>query len=613
MITEHGPVARDCQGPEGKIAPPRDGYVYSSAMYPALLFLWLAASPAARVDWTTEFERSNGRATFTYDETMAYCRRLDAASKWIRFESFGRSAQGRDLPLLIVDKDGDFTAEKSHRRGKAIVLVQAGIHSGEIDGKDAGLMLVREMAITRERASLLDEVTFVFIPIYNVDGHEIVAPYNRVNQDGPENAGFRATANALNLNRDYMKADAPETRAWLRLWNAWDPDFLVDCHVTDGADYPYVVTYLVEWYANQDPGVATWLGNAYVPDLWRRMETSGFPLMHYTEFRKAHDPQSGIKMYASTPRFSTGYAALANRPALLVETHMMKDYPTRVRATHAIVLHTMELVGRDAALLRRTHTEADQRAASVSGRAQIPLEFETDYSESTMIDFDGYAYDAVKSEISGGTWYRYTQTPKRYRIPLFDRQKVTFETTAPRQYVIPAEWTDVVERLQAHGVAVTRLEVPRTMRVQAMRLEKPIWATKPFEGRHTVTYEIVTRDDTRRFPAGTVVVDMAQRRARIAMNLLEPGAPDALVQWGFFDTIFESKEYVESYVMERIARDMLHDRPALHMEFAEAMRDTALANHPTRVLDWFYQRSPYAETRVGEYPVVRVLGPATSE
>jgi hypothetical protein len=310
---------------------------------PAMLFSLAAASS----DWTTEFERSNGRRTLTYAETVSYCQRLDKASKWIRYESFGQSGEGRALPVLIVDKDGDFSAEKTHKRGKAIVFVQAGIHSGEIDGKDAGLILIREMAITREREELLDHVTLVFIPIYNVDGHEHVAPYNRVNQDGPENAGFRANATFLNLNRDYMKADAPETRAWLSLWNRWSPDFFVDCHVTNGADYPYVVTYLMEVFENADPGVAAWSRDDFAPRLETGMRASGFPLMHFVDFRDPHDPKSGIRTWASTPRFSTGYVALANRPALLVETHMLKDYATRVRGTHAILRHTLEIVGSD--------------------------------------------------------------------------------------------------------------------------------------------------------------------------------------------------------------------------------------------------------------------------
>lgn len=573
---------------------------------PSILF----ALAGGTIDWTTEFERSNGLRTSNYAETIEYCERLDDASKWIRYESFGESGEGRALPLLIVDKDGDFSAERAHKHGKAIVWVQAGIHAGEIDGKDAGLILIREMAITRKLSSLLDHVTLLFIPIYNVDGHEHVRDYNRVNQDGPDNPGFRANATFLNLNRDYMKADAPETRAWLSLWNRWNPDFFVDCHVTDGADYPYVVTYLVEEFANADPGVAAWTRERYVPDLWKRMDTSGFPLMYFCDFRVAHDPRSGIKSWASTPRFSTGYAALANRPALLVETHMFKDYATRVRGTHAILQSTLEIVGQNADDLRRINSEADIRTAGAfknDALGGLPLVFAVSYDESTMIDFEGYDFDAVKSDVTGGTWYRYGTTPVTWKIPYFNTQKVLNGVPIPQQYWIPPQWTDVIDRLQAHGIVLTKLETPQTEHVITFQLTNPKWSAAPFEGRHTVTFETQGRGETRIYPAGTVVVDMAQPRARIIANLLEPEAPDALVQWGLFDSIFEPKEYVESYVMEGIARDMLRDDPSLSGEFKEAMQDTALANHPDRVRAWFYARSRYAETRVGEYPVVRVV------
>jgi murein tripeptide amidase MpaA len=572
----------------------------------SLLNMCLLASSLAATDWSTEFERSNGRLTATYDQTIEYCRRLDSASKWIRFESFGKSGEGRDLPLLIVDKDGDFSPERAHKHGKAIVLVQAGIHSGEIDGKDAGLMLIREMAITRERESLLDHVTFVFIPIYNVDGHEHVHPYNRVNQDGPENAGFRANATALNLNRDYMKADAPETRAWLALWNRWNPDFFADCHVTDGADYPYVVTYFVETSRTADPGVAAWTRDRYVPALEPAMRQSGFPLMYYCDFRKPHDPRSGFKTGASTPRFSTGYVALANRPALLIETHMFKDYATRVKGTHAMLLHTLEIVGRDASQLLHTNADADARTVHAAADFDtLALSIDVSDRDSVMIDFEGYEYTAVKSDLTGGTWHRFGKTPVTMKIPHFATHRVTAKTTLPAKYYIPPQWTEIIARLEMHGVELTRLEAPVTTRVTSYRLSKPSWAQEPFEGHHAVKFTTERTAEERTFPAGTVVVDTAQRRAKIAAGLLEPEAPDALVKWGFLDTIFEAKEYVESYVMEGIARDMLKDA-SLASQWKQAQADTTLMGRPQRIRDWFYQRSRFAETRVGVYPVGRV-------
>ncbi|MER3522881.1 MAG: hypothetical protein C4326_02135, partial [Ignavibacteria bacterium] len=205
-------------------------------------------------EWLTPYERSGFVRTPRYDETVAYCTRMAAASPWVHYTSFGVSPQGRALPLVILSKERLFDPRSAQASGKAMVLIQSGIHAGEIDGKDASLMLMREIAITKQLASLLDNTILLFVPIFNVDGHERFGPYNRINQRGPEEMGWRTTAQNLNLNRDYMKADAPEMRALLKLFAAWLPDLYVDCHVTDGIDVQYDVTYAIEKAPNMDAG-----------------------------------------------------------------------------------------------------------------------------------------------------------------------------------------------------------------------------------------------------------------------------------------------------------------------------------------------------------------------
>src|SRR5712691_13019545 len=185
-------------------------------------------------EWLTHAEKTNYRETPRYAATIEYSKRLDEASPLIKFQTFGKSGEGRDLPLLIAAEGETFTPEAARRVHKAVVLIQACIHAGEPDGKDAGLALLRDIAITKTRTGLLKNVVVLFIPIYNADGHERVSPYNRINQKGPVEMGWRATTTNQNLNRDYMKADAPETRAWLSLWNKWRHDLFIDCHVTDG-------------------------------------------------------------------------------------------------------------------------------------------------------------------------------------------------------------------------------------------------------------------------------------------------------------------------------------------------------------------------------------------
>jgi murein tripeptide amidase MpaA len=555
-------------------------------------------------DFATEFDRSGGTRTSSYAQTIAELAELDHASKWIKVETFGTSGEGRALPLVMVDRRGHFTPEAARRDGNAVVLIQAGIHAGEIDGKDAGLRLLKDIAIDGSLAHLLDHVTLLFIPIYNVDGHENTSPFNRPNQAGPENPGFRANATNLNLNRDYMKLDAPETRAWIALFNQWRPDLFIDCHVTDGADYRYVMTYIVETWQYTDPAVAAWSRDRLLKPLEDRMRKSGYPLSPYCEFRVANDPTSGIKSHASTPRFSTGYATLRNRPALLLETHMLKDYATRVDATHSMLVHALGIANADARGLRAVVAQADALAASPAFRGTpFPLVLDVSYADSVLIDFAGVAFEKIESDITGGVWYRYGATPATFRIPYFPTQRVVRDAALPEAYLIPRQWADVIARLECHGVRLCRLGAAVTIPVESIRLRDPAWSAAPFEGRHAVTYTSERFEETRTFPAGSVVVDMAQANARVIAHLLEPDAPDAFVQWGFFDASFEEKEYIESYVMEAKIREMLASDLTLATEFAEAKLDTAFAGDPERIRRWFYVRSPYFEHRAEVYPV----------
>ena len=314
----------------------------------------------AEIDWQTPAEKSAFVTTPNYDDTLAYLERLaKAAPGKIRLERFGTTGQGRPMMVVVASGSGHFTPEAARATKLPVVLVQAGIHSGEIEGKDAGLMLLRDFAVTGKLPHLLDRAVLVFIPVYNIDGHEKSSPYNRINQNGPAEMGARGQAQYLNLNRDYVKADAPETRAWLKLWQRWRPDFLIDIHTTDGADYQYDLT----WYL-EDPHklrcrrqrlAAT--GDGAGASRLRIARASG---VHLSGVQGRRDPLKGIENFGSGARFSTGYAALQNRPALLIETHMLKSYAVRVKATYDLVSLLLDYAGAHGAELIKTNTQADK-------------------------------------------------------------------------------------------------------------------------------------------------------------------------------------------------------------------------------------------------------------
>jgi murein tripeptide amidase MpaA len=313
-----------------------------------VLLFALATSAFSQADWATPSEKSNYRTTPRYDETMAYIRRIAAAApKQVKIEQFGETAGGYPLYVVIVAKDVNLTPAAAHEANRAVVLVQNGIHAGEIDGKDASLALLRDVVITKTQAKLLDRAVLVIIPVYNVDGHERVSKYNRINQNGPEEMGFRTNAQNLNLNRDYMKADTPECRAFLALYNKWQPDFYFDNHVTDGADYQYDITYSVPNGPDVNPQIAAWVTKSLFPYVDESVSKTGHVIGPYVDPIVPEDPVKGLRINQSTPRFSDGYMVMRNRPGMLVEMHMLKDYKTRVTGNYELMRATLEVINRE--------------------------------------------------------------------------------------------------------------------------------------------------------------------------------------------------------------------------------------------------------------------------
>jgi murein tripeptide amidase MpaA len=566
--------------------------------------------PTVPPEWQTWTEKTDYRETPRYEETIGYSRKLDASSPLIRLESFGQSGEGRSLPLLIAAEGETFTPEAVRRAGKAVVLIQACIHAGEPDGKDAGLALLRDIAITKTRTGLLNHVVVLFIPIYNTDGHERSSPYNRINQNGPAELGWRATSAGLNLNRDYMKADAPETRAWLRLWANWNPDLFIDCHVTDGADYRYNITYQFEHHENVPAPVLAWERSVFEGRVVPATEAAGNLLSPYLEFRDNRDLTQGIDSFLSTPRFSTGYTPVRNRPGLLIETHMLKDYRSRVRGTYDLLRFTLEEINRDPESLLRAVRQADEQVSAEGQKYDpsraYPLQFALT-EKSVPFHLKGIESRREMSEVSGAMRVVFGTKPVDLTVPLYDETRVTASASTPLYYIVPPQWKDVITVLAAHGLKLQRLAAPATIEVESYRFSEAKWAERPFEGRVMPTFKTTKVSEKRLFPAGSVLVPLAQPGAHVAMHLLEPDAPDSFAAWGFFNTIFEQKEYGEDYVLEQLAREMLAKDEKLRREFEQRlMSDPKFAASSPERLRFFYERSPYWDPQLNLYPVGRI-------
>ncbi len=573
-------------------------------------------------EWRTPAEVSAYRETPDYGATRAFLERLARARPGLlRLESFGRSGEGRELTLAIVSQDGVFEPEAVRASGRVVLLVQNCIHAGETDGKDASLALLRDLVVGAKGPGLLERVVLLCVPVYNVDGHERRGAHQRINQNGPEIVGWRANGTNLNLNRDYQKAEAPETRAFLRLFHRWLPDFFIDNHVTDGCDFQYDVTFALDSGPDVHPPVGAWLRESVAPGIVAHVAAGGhlaFPGQVF--LRDESDPAQGLLAYENPPRFSTGQMIVENRPGLLVEMHMLKDYRTRVTGNYLVLESVLQRLNRDAETLRRLNQEADLAAARLGGDpTPFPLVV-TDTGETHPVEFRGRRYIRFPSEISGTTAIRYGPEPWDTTLPMGVSGAIAVTVRPPRGYIIPPAWSRVIEVLEAHGVTLRRTRAEWTGPVERYRLSGLERPRQPFEGRYPILRaspvepafgrfgRCVAVSETATYAAGAVVVGLDQRLARFVVHWLEPEAPDSALRWGFFDPIFERKESAEPYVLEALATEAAGRDPGLRREFEERIRsDPGFASSPTARLDFFFERSEWGRAnRVGEYPVGRL-------
>jgi murein tripeptide amidase MpaA len=583
-----------------------------------VLALLLTASPVcvavtaandSTADLRTTAEVSAYTQTGRYEEVerlcAAYARRWPAR---VRCIEFGRTPEQRPMLALVASDSGALDAAAARARNLPVVLFQGGIHAGEIDGKDAGFSALRDLLEGREFADALQKVTVLFVPVYNVDGHERFGRWNRPNQDGPEATGWRTTAQNLNLNRDYTKADAPESRAMLRLLDEWDPILYADLHVTDGARFRVDLSVEVEPGDGWDLALGR-TGHALRDAVIARLQEQGFvALPFYPAFVKEDEPESGFAVDVRRPRYSTSYWATRNRFGALVETHSWKEYPRRVAATRAAVLAMVDLAARQGQRWLEEARAADARAARLGGQPVVLAYRSADVMRT--IEFPGYAYSREPSAISGRPWIRYDESnPQVWRVPLRYAVEPALTVAAPaRGYIVPAAYAEWMSReLALHGIRFEVMKQAQPALVvqsfHAVRL-KPEPAT--FEGRVMFAIEGSWRDDTRDVAAGSLFVPIAQPKARLVMSLLEPQAPDSCLAWGGFGAAFEQKEYMEDYVAESVAREMLAKDPTLRDEFERRLRDDkAFADDPAARLDFFRRRHPSWDERYGVYPVLR--------
>ena len=566
---------------------------------------WQGASQALLRDasdpWVTAFE-ADPEHDFSpnYADTRAWFDRLAAASPLIRIEQFGVSPEGRPIYAVIASKDGP-----TLHPDKPVLLAQAGIHPGEIDGKDAGMMLLRDMAFYG-KDGLLDRVNLILIPILSVDGHERASAYSRPNQRGPRIQGWRNTAANQNLNRDYLKLDQPEMRAVRAFATKYQPDLYVDIHVTDGMDYQYDVTY---GYNGEDgvwsrsPAIAAWLDAAFKPAINASLEAEGHIPGELVFGLDEDDPKAGLNDGGLGERFSNGWGSAAHVPTILIENHSLKPHVQRVLGTYMFLETAMALLSQQGEGLRAA---IDQDRALRP--AQVLANFVSVETPTTTRMFKAIRYETYPSPASGRSEIRWLGQPDPEPWPLpFYGSRSTLSLKRPTAYWIPSYRADLIERLAIHGLAMETLATPRTVSVEMLRLRDPKLATTTNEAHVQMSVEAVGLE--RRdwiFPAGSVRVPTDQPLGDIAVLLLEPQSTESFFAWGLVLEVLNRVEYIEPYAIAPLADAMLAADPDLKATFeARLAADSVFAADPAARLAWFYERTPFYDDRYLLYPIAR--------
>ena len=551
--------------------------------------------------WVTPFEADAARDfSPTYADTRAWFDRLDAASDLIRIEQFGVSPENRPIYAVIASRDGA-TFDPS----KPVLMVQAGIHPGEIDGKDAGMMLLRDIAFYG-KDDLLDRVNLILIPILSVDGHERAGAYSRPNQRGPRIQGWRNTATNQNLNRDYLKMDQPEMRAVRGLILKYRPDLYVDVHVTDGMDYQYDVTYGYNgengvW--SRSPATARWLDDAFKPAMNAALEAQGHIPGELVFGVDDENPRAGLSDGGLGERFSNGWGSAAHVPTILIENHSLKPHEQRVLGTYVFIEQALRQLAADGAALR-----AAVAADSALRPAEIPTNFVAVDTPTYIRAFKGITYETYDSPASGRREIRWLgqPDPEIWQMPFFG-SRPTLTLQRPEAYWVPAHRADIIERLRAHGIEMEALDAPRTVSVEMLRLDDPKLATRANEGHVGVTVTSVTPERREwTFQPGSVRVPTDQVLGDVVVLMLEPQSSESLFAWGLFPEVLSRVEYIEGYAIAPLAERMMAADPALKAEFeAKLAAEPDFAANGDARLQWFYERTPFYDDRYRLYPVAR--------
>jgi hypothetical protein len=553
---------------------------------------------------TTKFEQSKGTQTPTYFEIVSWWQQLDQQSGKVKMLTMGMTDAGYPLHLVVVANNGDYNFDNIRKNNKRVILINNGIHPGEPDGVDASMLLVRD--IVANKYTIPDNIVLAIIPVYNIGGCLDRSANYRVDQNGPEEFGFRGNSQNLDLNRDFIKCDSKDARAFTEIFHLTDPDVFVDNHVSNGADYQHVMTLLTTQHNKLGGVMGDYLEKDFEPALYASMKLKGYDLIPYVN-SFGDTPENGWPEYWDSPRYGSGYAALWHTFSFVPETHMLKPYYQRVNATYSLMQSFIEFTAKNSAAIKSLR---DQTKKSVRTAVEFPLAWALDKSGFKELVYKGFESGHKPSDVSGFSRLYYDRSkPFEKTVKIYNYFAVKNSVTKPKAYIIPQGWWKVIELLRLNKVQMNQLKKDTTIEVEVYKIEDYKTLSRQYEMHHLNTdVRTSTSVQSLRFSKGDWYIPMNQEANRFLMETLEPSAEDSYFAWNYFDAILGQKEGYSAYAFEDIAADYLKKNPSIKNKLEQQkLTDTAFAKNGRAQLNFVYQNSPWYEPAHMRYPVFRVI------
>ncbi len=557
-------------------------------------------------NFETVFEKSMGRKTATYQQTISFYQDLAKQYPEISIREIGMTDSGNPLHLVIFNADKNFDFNKINQGTKRTILINNGIHPGEPDGIDASMMMLRDIVENKKWKDQFNNIVICIIPIYNVGGSLNRNATSRVNQNGPTEYGFRGNARNYDLNRDFIKSDTKNAQSFYKIFHMVDPDVFIDNHVSNGADYQYTLTHLFTQHNKVGGEMGDFINTKMIPDIVEDLHKQDIDITPYVNvFNRT--PESGFSQFFDSARYSTGYTTLFNSFGFMVETHMLKPYKQRVEGVYQLMISSLKFLATNGLEIQEVRKN---KLKEIQSKKTYTIQWEIDSLKTSTLSFKGFEGEYQTSEVTGLKRLKYDRT-KPYTKPViyYNYFKPTKDIIIPKAYVISDGWWEIIKRLEMNKINFLRINNDTILNVETYHIKNYKTVKQPFEGHYLhFKTQIIKNKEKRSFKKGDIYIPTNQYGIRYILETLEPEATDSFFNWNFFDVILQKKESFSPYVFEDLAIEILNTNPQLKKDFDKLKKeDSEFSKNWYRQLNYIYKNSKYSEKSYLQYPVYRVI------